>query len=128
MNVPFSNDIEIKPESIYTICYTSSTTGVPKGALISNQNIISNARANEGNDANFKIVKDKDIYISYLPLAHALERSLWIMCVYSKIRIGFYNGDLMKLTDDLIELKPTIMASVPRLLNRYDDLIQRKIS
>ena len=118
----------IKPESVYTICYTSSTTGVPKGALISNQNIISNARANEGNDAQFKISKEQDIYISYLPLAHALERALWVMCVYSKIRIGFYHGDLLKLTDDLIELKPTIMASVPRLLNRFDDLILRKIS
>ena len=82
-SVPFTNDIVMKPESIFTICYTSSTTGVPKGALISNQNIISNARGFDGNDAQTKLSKDNDCYISYLPLAHAMERALWIMCVYS---------------------------------------------
>ena len=61
-------------------------------------------------------------------MAHVLERMLWISCVYHQIRIGFYHGDMAKLTEDMIELKPTIMASVPRLLNRFDDLIQKKLS
>ena len=54
-NLPFSNDIELTSDSIYTICFTSSSTGLPKGALLSNGNIISNARTMELFDANFQV-------------------------------------------------------------------------
>jgi long-chain acyl-CoA synthetase len=44
-----------------------------------------------------------------------------------QIRYGFYQGDVMKLKEDLMELKPTIMVSVPRLFNRFYDGMQSKI-
>ena len=56
-----------------------------------------------------------------------LERTMWIACVYQQMGIGFYHGDMAKLTDDMGELKPTVMASVPRLLNRFNDLIRRRL-
>ncbi|PWA13634.1 AMP-binding, conserved site-containing protein [Artemisia annua] len=59
-----------------------------------------------------------DIYISYLPLAHIYERANQIMGVYNGVAIGFYQGDNLKLMDDLAVLRPTIFCSVPRLYNR----------
>lgn len=59
-----------------------------------------------------------DIYISYLPLAHIYERANQIMSVYYGVAVGFYQGDNLKLMDDLVVLRPTIFCSVPRLYNR----------
>ncbi|KAG2243870.1 hypothetical protein Bca52824_094292 [Brassica carinata] len=106
-----------KPEDIATICYTSGTTGTPKGAMLSHENLISNV-AGSSLSINFL---SEDIYISYLPLAHIYERSNQIMGVYGGVSIGFYQGDIMKLMDDLAVLRPTVFCSVPRLYNRVYD-------
>ncbi|KAJ4719470.1 Long-Chain Acyl-CoA Synthetase [Melia azedarach] len=103
-----------KPEDIATICYTSGTTGTPKGVVLTHGNLISSV-------AGFSIgikFNSSDIYISYLPLAHIYERTNQIVSVYSGVAIGFYQGDNMTLMDDLAVLKPTIFCSVPRLYNR----------
>ena len=70
---------------------------------------------------------DDDIYISYLPLAHVFERLLMLTCLSYYIQYGFYQGDVMKLREDLAELKPTLMISVPRLFNRFYDVMQAKV-
>ncbi|XVF06090.1 hypothetical protein REPUB_Repub06bG0018300 [Reevesia pubescens] len=103
-----------KPEDVATICYTSGTTGTPKGVVLTHGNLIANV-------AGFcRAMKfyPSDIYISYLPLAHIYERTNQIICVYNGIGVGFYQGDNLKLMDDLAALRPTIFCSVPRLYNR----------
>jgi len=70
---------------------------------------------------------ENDTYVSYLPLAHVYERMMLIISMAIKMRIGFYSGDVLKLTQDLAVLKPTVMVSVPRLYNRFYDLMQAKI-
>jgi long-chain acyl-CoA synthetase len=50
-----------------------------------------------------------------------------LTCMAVKMQVGFYQGDVLKLTLDLAVLKPTIMVSVPRLYNRFYDLMQAKI-
>ena len=45
------------------------------------------------------------------------------LCFASGVQIGFFQGDVFKLKEDLAELKPTIMASVPRLFNRFYDVM-----
>ena len=52
-NLPITNDVPLTPDSIYTITFTSSSTGAPKGAIISHGNIISNSRTIDLFDANF---------------------------------------------------------------------------
>ncbi|MCD7453755.1 Long chain acyl-CoA synthetase 7 peroxisomal [Datura stramonium] len=59
-----------------------------------------------------------DIYISYLPLAHIYERANQITSAYYGVAVGFYQGDNLKLMDDLVTLRPTIFSSVHRLYNR----------
>ncbi|XP_027367504.1 long chain acyl-CoA synthetase 6, peroxisomal-like isoform X2 [Abrus precatorius] len=103
-----------KPDDIATICYTSGTTGTPKGAVLTHENFIANV-AGATLDEKFS---PSDVYISYLPLAHIYERANQVMTVYFGIAVGFYQGDNMKLMDDLAALRPTIFCSVPRLYNR----------
>ncbi|MFS7919196.1 putative long-chain-fatty-acid--CoA ligase [Helianthus anomalus] len=103
-----------KANDIATICYTSGTTGTPKGVVLTHENLISSVAAST---LQIKF-NSSDIYISYLPLAHIYERANQIVSVYCGIAVGFYQGDNLKLMDDLAVLRPTIFCSVPRLYNR----------
>lgn len=117
---------EVTSETIYTFSYTSGTTGMPKGVMLSHGNFVSNIEGMNKFDGVMAFYDD-DIYISYLPLAHVFERLLMLTCVSYYVQYGFYQGDVMKLREDLAELKPTLMISVPRLFNRFYDVMQAKI-
>ncbi|CAL9148784.1 unnamed protein product, partial [Musa hybrid cultivar] len=103
-----------KPEDVATICYTSGTTGTPKGAVLTHKSLIANS---VGTSINIKFYPS-DVYISYLPLAHIYERVNQISLVYFGVAVGFYQGDNLKLMDDMATLRPTLFSSVPRLYNR----------
>lgn len=105
-------------------CYTSGTTGDPKAAKITHRNIISVCTS-----ANYAGVAfyNYDIMISYLPLAHSFEKVLYGLCLVKGVRIGYYSGDVLKLTDDCQVLKPTLFPSVPRLYNRIYDKINARL-
>ncbi|KAF8392456.1 hypothetical protein HHK36_022798 [Tetracentron sinense] len=103
-----------KPEDAATICYTSGTTGTPKGAVLTHGNMIASVA---GASLTVKFYPS-DVYISYLPLAHIYERANQVMTAYFGVAIGFYQGDNLKLMDDMAALRPTIFCSVPRLYNR----------
>lgn len=77
-------------------------------------------------DPDFKFL-DTDVYISYLPLAHVFERMMMILCMAFRAQYGFYQGDVMKINEDLQKLQPTVMVSVPRLFNRFYDVMQARI-
>ena len=99
-------------DDVCTICYTSGTTGVPKGALITHQNLVSSL----GGCLHTGIAAHKDSrYLSYLPLAHVLERLMQISVLQEGGRIGFYQGSTLTITDDIKALRPTMFTSVPRL-------------
>ncbi|CAG8467059.1 7195_t:CDS:2 [Funneliformis caledonium] len=114
-----------KPDDVATICYTSGTTGIPKGAVLTHKNFMANVAsirwlADRG--TMFKSTPN-DVHISYLPLAHVFELANMATMIYGGSAIGFYQGDTLKLLDDIDELKPTIFISVPRLLNRIYDKV-----
>ena len=114
-------------DTFYTFSYTSGTTGMPKGVMLTHRNFASNVGGMHHFDGEFEIKTD-DVYISYLPLAHVFERVLLLCSMGYAMQYGFFQGDVMKLKDDLIVLKPTVMASVPRLYNRFYDVMQQKIN
>uniref|UniRef100_A0A8C2FM52 Long-chain-fatty-acid--CoA ligase n=1 Tax=Cyprinus carpio TaxID=7962 RepID=A0A8C2FM52_CYPCA len=109
-----------KPQDLAVVCFTSGTTGKPKGAMITHGNIASNT------SSVIKILEvssEKDVSISYLPLAHMFERMIQVSMFCHGARVGFYQGDISLLMDDIKTLKPTFFPVVPRLLNRIYDKI-----
>ncbi len=92
--------------------------------MISHLNFVSLVSSLEYSDV--KIAED-EVYLSYLPLAHVFERIVITLCLYKAVKIGLYSGDVQKLKYDLEDLKPTAFASVPRLYNRFYEMIQNEI-
>lgn len=117
------NWVNAKPDDIYCFSYTSGTTGTPKGAMISHGNIVSLA-AGAQDRLNFA---PDDVHISYLPLAHVLERIFLNVLLYFGVKIAVFSGDVRNLKDDLQIIKPTLFLSVPRLYNKFYDTIQSGI-
>uniref|UniRef100_A0A9L0JEA9 Long-chain-fatty-acid--CoA ligase n=1 Tax=Equus asinus TaxID=9793 RepID=A0A9L0JEA9_EQUAS len=111
------------PEDLAVICFTSGTTGNPKGAMITHQNIVSDCSAFvKMTETAFRPCPD-DTLISFLPLAHMFERVVECVMLCHGAKIGFFQGDIRLLMDDLKALQPTVFPVVPRLLNRMFDRI-----
>ncbi|EAW49534.1 acyl-CoA synthetase long-chain family member 5, isoform CRA_c [Homo sapiens] len=114
------------PEDLSVICFTSGTTGDPKGAMITHQNIVSNAAAFLKCVEHAYEPTPDDVAISYLPLAHMFERIVQAVVYSCGARVGFFQGDIRLLADDMKTLKPTLFPAVPRLLNRIYDKVQNE--
>ncbi|XP_053559852.1 long-chain-fatty-acid--CoA ligase 1 isoform X1 [Bombina bombina] len=112
-----------KPEDLAVVCFTSGTTGNPKGAMLTHKNIVSNSGAFLKVTEDVVFPSTQDVLISFLPLAHMFERVVECVVLCHGARIGFFQGDIRLLMDDLQVLQPTIFPVVPRLLNRMFDRI-----
>uniref|UniRef100_A0A8D0GIT2 long-chain-fatty-acid--CoA ligase n=1 Tax=Sphenodon punctatus TaxID=8508 RepID=A0A8D0GIT2_SPHPU len=98
--------------------------GNPKGAMLTHQNVVSNAAGfSKSMESTFDCLPS-DISLSYLPLAHMFERVVQAVIYSGGAKVGFFQGDIRLLMDDMRELKPTVFPVVPRLLNRLYDKIQ----
>jgi len=106
-------------EDTYTICYTSGTTGQSKGVVLTHRAMVSTMSA----VAMRVRFADSDIHISYLPLAHIMERIIINYAFMCGSAVGFFGGNILKVKDDMAVLRPTIFLSVPRLFNRFYDAI-----
>uniref|UniRef100_A0A673K1S9 Long-chain-fatty-acid--CoA ligase n=1 Tax=Sinocyclocheilus rhinocerous TaxID=307959 RepID=A0A673K1S9_9TELE len=112
-----------QPDDMAIICFTSGTTGNPKGAMLTHRNIVSNSSAFIYVTKSSCPIGPQDVHISYLPLAHMFERVVQGVILMHGARIGYFQGDIRILMDDLTTLKPTVFPVVPRLLNRMFDKI-----
>ncbi|CAI0441158.1 unnamed protein product [Linum tenue] len=120
---------EKKKSDICTIMYTSGTTGDPKGVMISNLNIITLiAGVKRVLECVDEKLTSKDVYLSYLPLAHIFDRVIEELFIFHGASIGFWRGDVKLLVEDIGELKPSIFCAVPRVLDRIYGGLTQKIS
>lgn len=118
-----------KKNDICTIMYTSGTTGDPKGVMISNESIVTLiAGVKRLLQSVNEELNEKDVFISYLPLAHIFDRVIEELFISHGASIGFWRGDVKLLVEDIGELKPTIFCSVPRVLDRIYSGLKQKIS
>ncbi|AWP18011.1 Long-chain-fatty-acid--CoA ligase 5 [Scophthalmus maximus] len=113
-----------KPDDLSIVCFTSGTTGNPKGAMLTHENVVSNAAGVIMSFDTSVSPTTQDVSISFLPLAHMFERVVQTVMYGSGARVGFFQGDIRLLPDDMKALRPTIFPVVPRLLNRVYDKVQ----
>ncbi len=114
---------KIQPDHLATVIYTSGTTGPPKGVMLSHRNFLINCW-----DAKHAIdLRPDDVSLSFLPLSHVFERTAGY---YFPIMVGStiaYAESMNTVPENLLEVKPTVASSVPRLYEKIHEKIMDKI-
>jgi len=122
------------PLDIAVIMYTSGSTGLPKGVMISHSNIIAGIT---GMAERIPGLGEEDVYIGYLPLAHVLELSAELVCLSHGCRIGYSSPQTLADQSSKIKkgskgdttmLKPTLMAAVPEIMDRIYKNVMNKVN
>ena len=113
-----------KPNDIAIICYTSGTTGIPKGAMIPQKNLLVETEVIHA--AGFYI-NSSEVYFSFLPYAHILECLIMAVLLVNGRPFGIYSGDLKLISEDINILKPTAICAVPRIFQRFYEGILKEI-
>lgn len=111
---------EIKTDDIATIIYTSGTLGLPKGVMLTHDNILSMVR----NLCPVYTVDETHDSISYLPLSHIYERAI----IYCHVYLGtatYYVENIGTILNDIQEIRPKSFSSVPRLIEKIFSNIVR---
>ena len=111
----------VKPSDLVTIIYTSGTTGFPKGVMLMHSNLVSNFIE----QSFIHPLGPEAKVLSFLPLSHIYERSLTYHFQYKGVSI-YYAESVGTIMDNLKEIKPDVIAVVPRLLERIFDRIMSK--
>lgn len=103
----------VLPDDLATIIYTSGTTGEPKGVMLTHTNLITNLI----DSSTHLTFNEQDTALSLLPLSHILERLAMYMYLYLGMQV-YYAESLEKMSDNLREVRPTLMIGVPRLFEK----------
>jgi long-chain acyl-CoA synthetase len=118
------DEVEMNSDDVCSIIYTSGTTGLPKGVMLTHDNFLSNAAS-----VNEAIpVKRNDVFLSFLPLSHVLER---LAGYYVPLIFGakiVYAESVKQLPVNLREVKPTVLICVPRIFERFHDAVWDKVN
>ncbi len=106
---------ELHAKDVATIIYTSGTTASPKGVMLSHENLSSNAIGSLSDLPSY-LEGDQETVLSFLPLTHIFARTLLYASIYYGSTI--YLGTTDSVREDLLEVRPTFMAAVPRVLEK----------
>ncbi|BDD88318.1 AMP-dependent synthetase/ligase [Desulfofustis limnaeus] len=106
---------QITQDDLITIIYTSGTTGVPKGVMLTQYNVMSNAQIGLH---HLGVLGDKETFLSFLPLSHVLERTAGYYATLLSGQHVAFAEDVKKVMENMVEVQPTWMVSVPRLFEK----------
>ena len=110
------------PAELATIVYTSGTTGVPKGAMLTHANLCSNVAA----CLDLFAFESNDTALSFLPLSHIFERIAQYVFLQKGLRIAYVRS-LERLADSIAEVRPDVFVTVPRVLERVAGRVREQI-
>lgn len=113
----------VKPHDLLTIIYTSGTTGNPKGVMLTHDNLVSNIKA----AAAVIPFSDMDVLLSFLPLCHSFERMGGYYTAMACGAMVAYAESPETVRDNLVEVHPTIVTTVPRLFERIHSRIIKQV-
>jgi len=105
----------IVPDDILTLIYTSGTTGVPKGVMLTHNNILTNTQYLTEQSG---VIESSDVLLSFLPLSHILERTAGYYMTIRNGALMAFADSIEKVAENMIEVQPTVMVSVPRLFEK----------
>lgn len=113
-------------DDVATICYTSGTTGLPKGAMLTHSNFLALI---DSFDSDPELIQpnETDVYFSYLPMAHVFERAVTALLISRGSSIWFGRGKKELFVEDMKKIRPTILASVPKVLQKITENVHGKI-
>eukprot|EP00127_Corallochytrium_limacisporum_P004393 Clim_evm1s161 gene=Clim_evmTU1s161 len=113
------------------LCYTSGTTGMPKGVLLAHVGMMAHVYALYLRTKMFDEEppwERERYHLSYLPMAHIYEQSNLAHHISNSTAVGFYRGDPLGLLEDIQLLRPHMLPSVPRIWNRLYDSVMAQIN
>ncbi|MBF0308405.1 MAG: AMP-binding protein, partial [Magnetococcales bacterium] len=106
-----------------TLIYTSGTTGRPKGVMLSHRNLLADAF----NALRYVPAYREDLFLSFLPLSHALERTAgYYLPMMAGSQVA-YARSIATLGEDLVTLRPTVLISVPRIYERIHAEVEKRL-
>jgi long-chain acyl-CoA synthetase len=112
-----------KPDDLFTVCYTSGTTGEPKGAMLTHRNVLSNVQT----AIPLFNINENDVLVSFLPLCHMFERTCGYYSVLMAGGAIAYAESLQTIHEDVQLVKPTVMIVLPRVLEKVYNAVQEKV-
>ncbi|KAK6090640.1 hypothetical protein P3W45_000363 [Vairimorpha bombi] len=120
----------LSSNDLATICYTSGTSGIPKGVQLTHKNFIANVAAFFRGNTKSEMynVNSDDVYMSYLPLAHVMERISVSVIMSVGGSIGFFRGNPKEIKKDYMIIRPTFIIAVPRVLNLFKQKIEEGVA
>jgi long-chain acyl-CoA synthetase len=113
-----------QPGALASIVYTSGTTGRPKGVMLSHANILANAESVLAQVSAYR----EDVFLSFLPLSHAFERTVGYYVPMMAGSCVAYARSVQLLPEDLVTVRPTLLVSVPRIYERAYSRIAHQLS
>ncbi|HZM87378.1 MAG TPA: long-chain fatty acid--CoA ligase [Blastocatellia bacterium] len=111
---------DVLASDLASVIYTSGTTGEPKGVLLTHSNVTYNALAS----GTFLQVEPGGVMLSFLPLSHIFERMVLYLCLYRGVQINYATG-IETVASDIQDVHPTLMSTVPRLLEKIYARMQK---
>ncbi len=121
---PLQINVAKDPHALATIVYTSGTTGHPKGVMLSHANILSNIQA----VVRHVQIDQDDLFLSFLPLSHAFERTAGCYLPMLTGSCVVYAREISTLVEDLAMVRPTVLVSVPRIYERIYARLQQQLA